>query len=154
MLEKALSSLNSAQKAELRKLGISDQLRSDWKHGRQRPNQAQAAILEVMAGLAPHSLRDYLMIEKAKPAEKEWLKKAVGKLKLGAGVTLSYGAGAVAVFVAASERVATMYRERNGVGGPAHNSGYVNLKSPKPQARGEARAQTQCRKRPPSERAK
>lgn len=153
MLKTALDSLTNAQKAELRDLGVSDQLRSNWRSGLSKPNQAQAAILEVMTGMPPHSLRDYLMIEKATPEQKAWLKRAVGKLKLGAGVTLAYGVGATALIAAVSERVATMYRGQKAQGATAHKTTFVNLKSPRPQAGGVSRAQQQRRTRRPSERA-
>jgi hypothetical protein len=110
LLAKALTSLTSAQKAELRTLKVSDQLRHDWKAGRVKPTLAQAAILEAMTGLPEHSLRDWLMIEKATPEQRAWLQRAAGKLRRGAVVTLSYGGAGAAVFAALGERLATMYK--------------------------------------------
>lgn len=114
LLAKALSSLTSAHKAELRTLKISDQLRHDWKSGRVKPTPAQAAILEQMAGLPEHSLRNWLMLEKATPEQKAWLSKHMGKLKRGAGVTLSYGAAVAVGFAVWADRLSTMYRVQRG----------------------------------------
>ncbi len=79
MLKTALQRLTPENKAELRELGISDQLRSDWLHERKTPSQAQAAILETMLQLPEHQLRDWLTMQKATPAQRTWLEKAKGK---------------------------------------------------------------------------
>ena len=81
MLKEILERLTADQKRELRSLGVPDTVRSDWKAGRRRPSQSEAAILESMAGLPEHALRDWLTLENAPPEHRAWLERAKGKTR-------------------------------------------------------------------------
>lgn len=144
---------NHAKLAE--QIGVPFQHVSNWKNGKRTCTPEDRALLAHAAGLDPTPFLVDAMVEKHEGTKKgEVLKRALGKLKRGAGVTLSYGVAGAALIAAVSDRLATMYRERNGVGGKTRNEAYVNLKSPKPQARAESRAQQPRRTHRPSERAK
>lgn len=84
MLKTLLENLSLEQKAELRSLGITSQLRGDWLHDRRLPTEPQAEILELMANLPTGSLREWIAMQKANPAQAAWLQRAKGKLQRGA----------------------------------------------------------------------
>jgi len=86
MLTTLLETLSLEQKAELRGLGITSQLRGDWLHGRRLPTEPQAEILEIMGKLPPGALREWIAMQKANPAQAAWLQRAKGKLQRGVTV--------------------------------------------------------------------
>lgn len=74
-LQTILGSLTADQKRELEELGITQQRRSDWKHERRTPTNAQLVVLAHVAKVDPVPLLFWLAEEEANPAQRDLFRR-------------------------------------------------------------------------------
>lgn len=109
-----VEALTPEQREKLRAFGVDKTVLSRWKSGARYPTEVQTEYLAALTGIDARALTMAIVEHKATPEQRKLLRDALGKLRRGAGVMLSFGAGAAVAFAAAYERVATMYRGKNG----------------------------------------
>lgn len=114
MLKELVEALSAEQRDELHEFGVDRHLLSRWRTGTRVPTEAQTAFLAAITGVDYRTLSAHVAELRMTPAQRSLYQRALGKVKRGAGVMLSFGAGAAVAFAAAYDRVATMYRGKNG----------------------------------------
>lgn len=94
MLQPLIDSLTREHRQLLHEFGVKHDLLSRWRTGKRLPTEPQAMYLAAITGIDAGALMLYLAQERATKAQRDLIARAMGKLKHGAGVMLSFGAGA------------------------------------------------------------